>query len=792
MLIGLFILLIVIMLFLMITMKMGAQKLASWVALAAPIISTIVFVLYIPDVLKGDYHVEKLKWLSTFDIHLIFRLDGLSLLFGLLISFIGIAVFYYATRYLSYEKDNVPRFFTYLVLFMMSMLGIVLSNNTIVLYIFWELTSVSSFLLISYWYDQKDSQDGAVTSFMITVFGGLAMLVGFLMLYVVTGTNTITAQIAQVDKIVESPLFVPIVVMLLLGALTKSAQWPFHFWLPKAMAAPTPVSAYLHSATMVKAGIFLLLRYTPILGYSDTYTYVVTGIGLLTMLYGAITAIRQYDIKAILAYSTISQLGMIMTMVGIGGGIVKADNAAMVEMYAYILFAGMFHVVNHALFKGALFMGAGVIDHEAGTRDIRHLGGLKKYLPITMVVMTVASLSMAGFPFLNGFISKEMFFEGLLHSHELSAFNPIMMVIMVAIGWIASLFTFIYGLHIIKETFLGKAPKQFNIHEPKRFIAPSIIMALCLPLIFIVPQWIGHYIVQPAFNNVVASSALASSAPELERWSGINLPFLMSIAIIILGALGVFGINWMRFKASSENWAFHNILEKGFRHLESTSSYGLITLMNNRLNYYIITTLAIYFIIQVYGVISSGLPELFKIDVYEYHTFHIILLLIVIIIGTALIFIRQRLTMVILTSAIGYTVVLFFILMRAPDLALTQLVIETITTVLFIVSFSRLPNIPRGRFNLKTESIKILVSLVTALTVVSILFIIQQTNSLEAISVYYNDAYEKSGGKNIVNAILGDFRALDTLLESVVLIIAGLGIYTLLNYRDRRGQDERE
>lgn len=271
---------------------------------------------------------------------------------------------------------------------------------------------MSSFLLISYWYDKSESQNGAITSFMITVLGGLAMLVAFVMLYYVAGTFSISELIHQRHTIAQHPLFIPIVLLLLLGAFTKSAQWPFHFWLPKAMAAPTPVSAYLHSATMVKAGIFLLLRFTPILGLSDTYTYIVTAIGLITMIYGSFTAIRQFDLKGILAYSTISQLGMIMTMVGLGGGIAKATQSGMIEIYTYLLCAALFHLFNHALFKGTLFMGVGLIDHETGTRDIRQLGGLKRYLPITMVVMSMAALSMAGVPLLNGFISKEMFLKG--------------------------------------------------------------------------------------------------------------------------------------------------------------------------------------------------------------------------------------------------------------------------------------------------------------------------------------------------------------------------------------------
>ena len=300
-------------------------------------------------------------------------------------------VFFYATQYLSVNRDNLPRFFLYLLLFMFSMLGIVVSNNTILMYVFWELTSVSSFLLISYWYSNAESQLGAIQSFIITVLGGLALLTGFIMLYIITGTNTISELLTQSHSISEHALFIPMMIMLLIGAFTKSAQFPFHIWLPKAMAAPTPVSAYLHSATMVKAGIFLLFKFTPILGLSDSYIYIVTFVGLITMIFGSVTALRQYDLKGILAYSTISQLGMIMSMVGLGGGIAQHSSGPMAETYTLILFAGLFHLMNHAIFKCALFMGVGIIDHEAGTRDIRRLSGMRKFFPKMNLVMTLAA-----------------------------------------------------------------------------------------------------------------------------------------------------------------------------------------------------------------------------------------------------------------------------------------------------------------------------------------------------------------------------------------------------------------
>ncbi|MBO1214350.1 DUF4040 family protein [Staphylococcus nepalensis] len=772
------------------------HKISGLIALIAPIISSVYFLWQIPQVMKGQFVSVKIPWLTLIDINIDFKLDGLSLFFSLLISLIGLAVFYYATQYLSKEHDHLPRFYIYLLLFMLSMLGIVTSNNTILMYVFWELTSVSSFLLIAYWYDKGASQFGAIQSFIITVFGGLALLTGFIMIYTVTGTNSISSIIAQSDKIAESNLFIPIIIMLLLGAFTKSAQFPFHIWLPKAMEAPTPVSAYLHSATMVKAGIFLLFRFTPVLGLSDFYIYSVTFVGLITMIFGAINAIRQYDLKAILAYSTISQLGMIVSMVGLGGGFAQHTTGELSKIYGLILFAGLFHLMNHALFKGALFMGVGIIDHETGTRDIRKLSGLRKVLPITHIVMLLSALSMAGIPFLNGFLSKEMFFEGLVSSHQLPQFNLILTIMIAFIGVTASIFTLIYAVYMIKEVFWGEFKKADlpvqTPHEPFLFTLPSAIMMILLPVVFFIPNLFGHYIILPALRSITIGEKVDDIAPHISQWHGFNLPLILSLIVIVVGFIAVFKINWKKQAEKIKVKSITDLYLDSYKQFENYSGYSIRTLMNNRLNHYITLTLAIFIIVVVYGIIQAGFPDVKQIHVSEFGPLEIITLIVVFILGIALTFIRQRLTMVILNGIVGYCVTIFFILMKAPDLALTQLVVETITTILFIVSFSRLPNVPRTKVHKKREAVKIIVSLAMAIIVVMLVFIAQQAETMPTISTFYHDAYELAGGRNIVNAILGDFRAMDTLFEGMVLIIAGLGIYTLLNFKERRGQDERE
>lgn len=791
--------LIVIMLIVLMTLFIKSlRRFAGYIALLAPILASGYFLAQIPNVLHGKFVEFKIPWMPAIDVNLDFRLDGLGLMFGLIISIIGVAVFFYATQYLSVNRDNLPRFFLYLLLFMFSMLGIVVSNNTILMYVFWELTSVSSFLLISYWYSNAESQLGAIQSFIITVLGGLALLTGFIMLYIITGTNTISELLTQSHSISEHALFIPMMIMLLIGAFTKSAQFPFHIWLPKAMAAPTPVSAYLHSATMVKAGIFLLFKFTPILGLSDSYIYIVTFVGLITMIFGSVTALRQYDLKGILAYSTISQLGMIMSMVGLGGGIAQHSSGPMAETYTLILFAGLFHLMNHAIFKCALFMGVGIIDHEAGTRDIRRLSGMRKFFPKMNLVMTLAALSMAGVPLLNGFLSKEMFFDSLVSAIELQQFGLTLTIIVVAIGVIASIFTFVYAVYMLKETYWGefdekKVPKK-HIHEPWLFSLPAIILMVMIPIIFFIPNFFTEHLVLPALRNVTnLGSSVDAIAPHVSQWHGVNLPLIFSVIVIIVGLILALKVNWKAITHQVIKYAsITNSYRNVYRGFERYSGQMIRGLMNNRLNHYNIITVLIFSILIAYGIFQVGLPKLHQIEVSEFGPLEVILGIMISFVGIALVFIRQRLTMVILNGIIGYSVALFFLLMRAPDLALTQLVVETITTILFIVSFSRLPNIARTTANMKKETIKIIVSFIMAGAVVTLIFIAQQGDGLESISKYYTNAYELTGGKNIVNAILGDFRALDTMFEGIVLIIAGLGIYTLLHYKDRRGQDERK
>ncbi|MGB0860744.1 MAG: proton-conducting transporter membrane subunit, partial [Pseudoalteromonas spongiae] len=399
-----------------------------------PVVALAIVLYHTSAVLDGNVLRESVQWIPLLGINLSFRLDGLALLFCLMILGIGLLIILYARYYLS-SKDNMARFYTFLMLFMTAMLGIVLSNNVIQMWVFWELTSISSFLLISYWWHTSEARQGARMALTITGGGGLALLAGLILVGNIVGSYNLDDILNNGHIIKEHALYPVTLILILLGAFTKSAQFPFHFWLPHAMAAPTPVSAYLHSATMVKAGIFLLARFYPALSGTELWFAIVTLTGLATLIVGAYVALFKHDLKGLLAYSTISHLGLITLLLGLD-----------TEMAAV---AAIFHIINHATFKASLFMATGIIDHETGSRDMRKLNGLWKYLPYTATLAMVAAASMAGVPLLNGFLSKEMFFAETLHQHVLGSMSWLIPVL----ATLAGAFSVAYSMRFIHDVF---------------------------------------------------------------------------------------------------------------------------------------------------------------------------------------------------------------------------------------------------------------------------------------------------------------------------------------------------
>lgn len=768
----------------------------GWVVLVIPVSLFLILTTYIPRIAKGETFSHTYGWIPSFNINFTTYLDGLSLIFSLLITGVGSLVILYSIFYLSI-KESLHHFYCYLLLFMGAMLGVVFSDNLMVLYAFWELTSVSSFLLIAFWHHRKASRAGARKSMTITVSGGVAMLVGFLMLYVMSGTLSIREIIGNVDEISEQTLFIPALVLVLLGAFTKSAQFPFHIWLPDAMEAPTPVSAYLHSATMVKAGIYLVARFTPVFGGEVVWFWAVTGVGLLTLFWGAFNAVRQSDLKAILAFSTVSQLGLIMSLLGLGSVAVHLGYSTSSVIYTQATFAALFHLINHSTFKGALFMMVGIVDHEIGTRDIRRLGGLMSILPFTFTIALIGCFSMAGLPPFNGFLSKEMFFAATVSITNLDIFSIASIGILVpVIAWIASVFTFIYCAIIVSKTFLGKIKPDIlekNPHEAPvgMLISPFILIGLVIAIFFF-PNTLGAYILKPAMSSVYPTfPATAEMTPHIYAWHGFKPELFMTIGVILVGLLLYrFMKHWMKiYRLFPQKWTLNAIYERVITSSENISESITNRYMNGNLMHYFIY-IYVSFVVIVAGTFLTleafaWTPSLdAPVENYE-----LLLVFIMIFASCALIFAKSRITAVLLNGVLGYAIAFFFVIFRAPDLALTQLVVESVTTALYLICFKYLAELKPEKTSKRVKISNGIISILVGSTVTLIGLAVINYEKFESISVYFEDSYKLAGGKNIVNTILGDFRAFDTMLEVVVLLIAGLGIYTLIKLKAAKKGD---
>lgn len=763
----------------------------GWLVLIVPTILFIQLSAYIPKIASGQTFRNEMSWIPTFDINFLTNMDGLSLIFGLLITGIGTLVILYSIYYLATDP-NVVQFYIYLLLFMGSMLGVVFSDHLMVLYVFWELTSISSFLLIAYWYQRKGSRYGAKKALHITVIGGFFMLVGFLMLHHLTGTFQISEMITQIDTWKNDPLLTWIIVFILIGAFTKSAQFPFHIWLPDAMEAPTPISAYLHSATMVKAGIYIVARFTPVFGGETIWFLLVSIIGLLTLFWGAFTAIRQTDLKALLAYSTVSQLGLIMTLFGVGSLSFHPQFSLEGTLYTQAIFAALFHLMNHSTFKGALFMIVGVIDYQIGTRDLRRLGGLASFMPISFTIAMIGSFSMAGLPPFNGFLSKEMFFTSMLQLKEMNITSITSLQTMATffpiIAWLASVFTFIYCMMIVFQTFFG--PFNIQNEEAKEpsfgMLIPPIILGSLVVFVFFFPNILGDHIIKPAIYSIYPNVTADMIGP-ISQWHGFNTELKMTIGIIVLGTITYVYLTYFKKvyivfpRALSFDALYNNTLDK------------LDIYANKITNFYMTGYLRDYiaFIFSFFTVLLLGVflyVDAFAFSIEGDATINIfawILVGSIIIAGMTILFASSRMTAIVVNGYIGFAIAMFFILFRAPDLALTQLVVETVTTALFLLCFYFLPEWEKEKPARKTKITNIIIAISVGVTFTLIALSVKSGRLFESISTYFEKAEELTGAKNIVNTVLGDFRAFDTMLEVIVLFIAGIGVYTLIKYKDK-------
>lgn len=769
----------------------------GWFVLVVPAALFIWLARYIPSVAGGDTYIHTVEWLPSFGMNFTTYIDGLSLIFGLLITGIGGLVTLYSIYYLS-TKESLRHFYTYLLLFMGAMLGVVFSDNAMVLYVFWELTSISSFLLIAFWYHRKGSRYGAQKSLLITVSGGIAMLTGFIMLYVMTGTFSIREIVPAISQYAEHELFLPAMLLLLLGAFTKSVQFPFHIWLPDAMEAPTPVSAYLHSATMVKAGIYLVARFTPIFGGEDVWFWLVSGIGIVTLFWGSFTAIRQTDLKAMLAYSTVSQLGLIMSLFGMGSVALHSGFNADTVLYTQAAFAALFHLVNHSTFKGALFMVIGIIDLKVGTRDIRRLGGLLAFMPVSFTVAVIGSFSMAGLPPFNGFLSKEMFFTAVLNIKQLDIFSlSTWGAFFPAVAWAASVFTFVYCMIIVFKAFFGSY-EQTELGEeaqeaPVGMLIAPVILAILIVGIFLFPNALGHYLLHPAMTGIFPSLIATGDAVHvISAWHGFNAELLMTAGVVAAGAFLYLFLRYWRgvYKLFPERWTFDALYHHALLQVEERASFLTNAYMTGSLRHYFVY-IYLFFIAAVggalllAGALSFDISDVSPIAVYEW-----MIVFVMMAAGIAMLFAKSRLTGILLNGVLGFAIAFLFVIFRAPDLALTQLVVETVTTALFLLCFYYLPEWRREMPAQKTNIFNLIIASGVGAIFILIGLSVQSGKLFQTISVYFENAYDLAGGRNIVNAILGDFRAFDTMLEVIVLFIAGIGVYTLTKLKAGKGRAE--
>ncbi|MDO5509826.1 MAG: proton-conducting transporter membrane subunit [Weeksellaceae bacterium] len=739
-----------------------------------PLVPAFIFayyVLLVPGIVAGEKLQQQIPWVPSVGVNLDFRLDGLSMLFALIISGIGTAIFVYGRSYMKGYR-YFDRFFAFLLVFMSAMLGVVLADNVLLLFIFWELTSISSFFLIGFNADSGASRRSALQALAVTGLGGLFLLVGMILLGDITGTFVISEMVQHKEMIVQHERYPLLVLFVLLGAFTKSAHFPFHFWLPGAMKAPTPVSAYLHSATMVKAGIYLMARFTPVMGGTDIWNYSLMIIGGITMLYAAVHSLFRTDMKGILAYSTISGLGILTFLLGLG------TREAIIPVSVFILV--------HALYKATLFMITGIVDHETKTRDIIRLAGLRKVMMPVFVAALLAALSSAGLPLTYGFIGKDLIYEATLALDNNLAPWLTALAVATNIALVAA------GFMVGVKPFTGALPAELSkVHLPSPGMWLPPLMLGVLGLIFgMMPGVVGEL-----FNLQSANSIFGDDTElKLKIWHGFNLVLYLSIATLVAGT-GVYLLN----KPGERTLAFTNRFESvspGFiitRMADSLLEFARWTtnrLHDGYLRNYILKIVMFAIVLLAMKVWMSGpvyvdYLSLQTLTIYEIAIIVILLGAVYLVVTTS-----SRLTAVVSTSVIGYAICLLFVIYSAPDLAMTQFSIDTLTTILFVLVLYRLPGFMKSARNIIVlRDVVVSLCFGALLSIISLKVLVE--DYVKDISAFYGEnAYVLAKGKNVVNVILVDFRGMDTMFETVVLGVAALGVYSLLKLRLKSSEKE--
>ena len=745
------------------------RRVFAWVALA-PAATLVWLGTNLSTVLDGGEVVERTSWVPALDVSLAFRLDAFGALMVLLVSGIGLLVFAYAGWYF-YDRPDLGRFAMLLCAFSGAMLGLVLADNILLLFVFWELTSVTSYLLIGFEDLKESSRKAALQALMITGLGGLAMLAGLVLVGQQAGTWSLAEIIAEPPT--EGAVMGWAVVLLLAGAFTKSAQVPFHMWLPGAMAAPTPVSAYLHSATMVKAGVYLVARFAPAFAEVGLWRPLTAAFGVATMLWGGYRALRQHDLKLVLAFGTISQLGFLIALFGWGS--------------SKLLFAATAMLLAHALFKAALFMVVGIVDHQAHNRDLRRLSGLGRRLPLVFGVAVLGALSMAGVPPLLGFVSKEAGFVGFLEAPGAGS-N------WVLAGAVAgSILTAAYTLRFVWGTFGDKPaavdPIGTHVVRPSIwFVLPAGSLVL-ISLVIGTATGLADALVQPA------AAALYEPAGEyrLHLWPGVGTPLLLS-AIAVGGGLVLFfgreGITRLQDRIALGGGA-DLVFHAGYAGTLRTAARITRVVQPGSLMVYLSVVLMVFAVVPGVVIIEHlALPDG---TVFAESALQLALVGIVVAGAVATVLTHQRFAAVLTLGVVGYGVAMLFVVQGAPDLALTQFLIETVVLVLFLLVLRELPKRFRTDRDVSLRVVHGAISAAVGAVVFGIMVTSLAARTETPVGVTAADlSYPEGEGRNAVNVILADLRAFDTMGELVVITVAAIGTVALVRARRPRDDDAAE
>ncbi|WP_339611465.1 putative monovalent cation/H+ antiporter subunit A [uncultured Planktosalinus sp.] len=749
-------------LFLVVAGKFMKRKAAILSALI-PLGLFIYFLQFTKQISSGEIINKTYEWVPSLGVNLGFTLDGLSLIFALMITGIGFLVFAYTAAYLK-GHEYLDRFYGYLGIFMAAMLGVVLSDNIISLFVFWELTSISSFFLIGFNNKEEASRKSAILALSITGIGGLLLLAAVLIAGNVTGTYSISEMLLSKELLADSNHYVIIVLLIFGAAFTKSAQFPFHFWLPGAMKAPTPVSTYLHSATMVKAGVYLLMRFTPALGNTELWNTTLITVGAITMVYAAIHTLFRTDLKGILAYSTIAALGILVFLIGLG------TQEALIAASVFILV--------HALYKATLFLVTGIIDHETGTRDVTRLSGLRKVLLPVAIAGVLAAISNAGIPPSFGFIGKDLIYEATLHFGNSGALLTILAIVTNILLLYAG---FLAGI----KPFSGKLPQAFEkVHMPNFLMwIPPLILAVLGIAIGIFPSMIQDSLIQPA----VTAMGQNGSEVHIKLWHGFNLILGLSTITIGVGLLIYFlfkpSLKLEKGIAKFDKIAPKSIVESIGFGFDRASRITTGFIQNGYLRYYV-SVIILFLVLLIGYTLLQNTNYKIDYDSFSVLTIYEVLTLLVMAVGILYtVFTRSRLAAVAAMGVVGLAISLIFVYYSAPDLAMTQFSIDTLTVILFVLVLYKLPKylkLSDRRARIKDGILSIVFgSLITVLA----LEVLSEPQGSEITDYFAENAYVLAKGKNVVNVILVDFRGIDTFMEIAVLTIAAIGVFSLLKLR---------